>query len=808
MANPVFDTLAKVLILEREREYNNLTVSGGLDRLLANLIHKNNVALPMPLPAGGYESLSNHQRMLWINKCLGIIGGSLSGVNKSNNTRSKHIASASPNKQRNTSTTLNLNSPINHLSGIANNLTSKFKKLGITTIRDMLYTLPRRHNDFAKINTISSLTTDSEQTIIVNVWEAHQKLLGRRTRSTEAIVGDSTGNIRVVWFNQPYLAKTFKTGMQLVLSGRVSLFKGTRVIESPEYEILNDKEDLMHTGRIVPVYGLTEGISQRNMRKIVRTALDIWENSIGEFLPPSIIKRTGLMSLPDAIRQAHYPDDEHKLLMARRRLAFDELFIMQLYVFSKRKAWRESEGTVKLHPQKATLIWLLNKLAFNLTNAQTEALKDIIKDIENTRPMSRLLQGDVGSGKTIIAMAALISTAANGYQSAMMAPTEILAQQHYQNISRLLDDSKLIEKNNYFTFNTGDIDKTISVGILLGSQTRKEKKEIQELLSKGTIDIILGTHAIIQPDVDIPQLALAVVDEQHRFGVMQRSELRSKGGSPHLLVMSATPIPRSLALTLYGDLDISVLDELPEGRQKIETRLIEPASRNEAYKFLRSQITLGRQVFVVCPIIEESDTLQVRAATTEYIRLSENVFPDLSVDLIHGRMKIREKEEVIEKFRNGKTAILVSTPVIEVGIDIPNASVILIEGADRFGLAQLHQFRGRVGRGKNKSYCLLITESQIEQTVNRLRIMENMDNGFSVAEEDLKFRGPGDYFGTRQSGLPDLRVARLSDTDLLTLARQEASRLLIEDPNLNNTENADLMPMLNKYPTTEYGSFS
>jgi ATP-dependent DNA helicase RecG len=415
----------------------------------------------------------------------------------------------------------------------------------------------------------------------------------------------------------------------------------------------------------------------------------------------------------------------------------------------------------------------------------------------------------VGSGKTAVALAALLSTVANGYQGAFMAPTEILAQQHFNNISLLLSRLPRAESHEtWFSFQLDNFPRPFSVGILIGSHNSKQKREVQEMMRQGTLDMAVGTHALVQRGVELPNLALAVVDEQHRFGVMQRASLRQKGETPHLLVMSATPIPRSLALTLYGDLDLSVLDELPPGRQIIRTKWVHPERRHNAYKFIKQEVSQGHQAFVVCPLIEESDVLQTRAATTEFKHLSTEVFPELSLGLLHGRMPFKEKEEVMARFQRGDMDILVSTPVVEVGIDNPNATVILIEGADRFGLAQLHQFRGRVGRGEHQSHCLLLSDNPSPEAQERLEVMERVSDGFAVAEEDLRFRGPGDYFGTRQSGLPDLRMARLSDQDILILARQEASALLRKDPNLRLPQHQVLAQNLAQFTTSPQGEIN
>ncbi|MGB2854209.1 MAG: ATP-dependent DNA helicase RecG [Dehalococcoidia bacterium] len=442
-----------------------------------------------------------------------------------------------------------------------------------------------------------------------------------------------------------------------------------------------------------------------------------------------------------------------------------------------------------MKPDQQIMETFINCLPFALTRAQQRALKQILADLAKVRPMSRLLQGEVGSGKTVVATAALLATVASGYQSAFMAPTEILAEQHFTNISALLaragEEGNLEGSLRAFS---SILPHEITLALLTGSMKRSEKEEVHRAISEGKVDIVVGTHAIIQQVVEFNKLGLAIVDEQHRFGVMQRSVLRHKGSNPHLLVMTATPIPRSLALTLYGDLDLSVIDELPEGRQQIKTRWLEPEERDRAYRFIRKETGEGRQVFIICPLIEESEAIDTKAAITEYERLSTDVFPDLHIGLVHGRLKAADKEEVMRRFRRGELDILVATSVVEVGIDVPNATVMLIEGADRFGLAQLHQFRGRVGRGEQASYCILVAENPTLEGRDRLRLLESTQDGFVLAEEDLKLRGPGEFFGTRQSGLPDLKMAKLSDMRLLELARKEAVRMFKGDPQLSSPE--------------------
>ncbi|MDD5702509.1 MAG: ATP-dependent DNA helicase RecG, partial [Dehalococcoidales bacterium] len=605
--------------------------------------------------------------------------------------------------------------------------------------------------------------------------------------STEATVGDETGNVRVVWFNQPYLAKSLKACSRVVISGKVTLFCSMPVFESPEWEPYEDK-DLVHTGRLVPVYPLTQGLTQRQVRRIMKPAVDLWACQLNDFLPEALKSRLKLPDLPDAVRQAHYPENEAKKDEARRRLAFDELFLLQIGVLHRKRRWQESRPGIPLNTQRQELDIFLKSLPYSLTAGQNKALQEILADLRKSRPMSRLLQGEVGSGKTVVAAAGLVLTAAGGLQGALMAPTEILAEQHLKTLRSILSGvgEEKVEENIYCY--TGFLSRPLKVALLMGDISQARKRKIQERISSGDIDILIGTHALIQKDVEFHKLGLIVVDEQHRFGVEQRSALRQKGINPHVLVMTATPIPRTLALTLYGDLDLSVIDELPPGRQTVRTRWLKPEQRSSAYAFVRKQVREGRQAFIICPLVEESEAIQAKAAVVEYDQLSREVFPDLHLGLLHGRMSSEEKDAVMQQFSSGAADILVSTPVVEVGIDVPNATVMLIESADRFGLSQLHQFRGRVGRGKEQSYCMLLAEKPSEIGKERLDLIEKIYNGFLLAEEDLKLRGPGEFFGTRQSGLPDLKMARLSDVSILELARNEASRLFQVDPDLKKPE--------------------
>jgi len=811
MQHSDLDILKKILSLEKQKGFNDTTVFGGLDRFLTRRLEKPSVVPVIDIPSRAYADMTGAQRKRWIEGTLKLLDAAPKSPVK---TIADHKQRAMPSrssrsKKQGPDTGKSLSSHVTVLPRVTYTQAARLKRLGVNTVGDLLYLFPRRHNDFGKLCKVSQLEMDVEQTVMVNVWEAREVLMGGRLKATQAVVGDDTGNIRVVWFNQPYLAKQFKPGSRLVLSGKLTIFRNDRVMESPEYEVLREGEELIHTGRLVPLYPLTEGLTPRTVRRLIKDTLDTWAPSIEDSLTESTRNRAGLLKLPKAIYQAHYPQDEESRDAARRRLAFDELFMIQLYVFSRRKQWRDTMGALPLPRNQGMLNAFFSRLSFTLTGAQEKAIGEILGDMEQERPMSRLLQGDVGSGKTAVALAALLSTVANGYQGAFMAPTEILAQQHFNNISLLLNGLPSPESHkNWFSFQLDGFPRPFSVGILIGSHSAKQKREIQEMMGQGTLDMVVGTHALVQKGVEIPRLALAVVDEQHRFGVMQRASLRQKGGTPHLLVMSATPIPRSLALTLYGDLDLSVLDELPPGRQVIQTKWVAPKQRRSAYEFIASEVRQGRQAFVVCPLIEESEVLQTRAATTEFNHLSTDVFPELSLGLLHGRMPFKEKEDIMARFQRGDMDILVSTPVIEVGIDNPNATIILIEGADRFGLAQLHQFRGRVGRGEHQSRCLLLSDNPSSEAQERLEVMERVSDGFAVAEEDLRFRGPGDYFGTRQSGLPDLRMARLSDQDLLALARQEASALLKEDPNLEWPQHKALAQNLSNFASSPQGEIS
>ncbi len=768
----------KVLELELRRGCDDSAVIGGLDQFLRVSGQDSSVAAMLESEAKlakGYGALGVAARRKWLTALL-----------KAKGTRAKETKTAAQQGRKRAPTQVEekteatadpLDAPVTVIKGVKVALKAKLAKLGLHTVRDLLYFFPHRHNDFGDVRTIADLEVGEEQTTIVTVWSATATRFGRRGR-TQVVVGDDTGTMRVVWFNQPYLAAQFKTNDQLALSGKVTVYNQQKTIESPEWERVTG-EELTHTSRLVPVYRATQGLSQRQLRRIVNEAVERFGSLLKDPLPADLLQRHDLQALVPAVRQAHFPESLEAYETARHRLAFEELLYVQLVVLNRRAAWEEGKAP-DFHGDRLLDLYIAS-LPFTLMGAQRRVLGEVTADLAGTRPMSRLLQGDVGSGKTAVAAAALVLAVANGYQGALMAPTEILAEQHFRTISGLLGNLEVGGRQ-------------LKVEMLTGSLKAAQRRTVVAAVASGEIDVLVGTHALVQEGVSFNRLGIAVVDEQHRFGVMQRAALRERSltgesKTPHLLAMSATPIPRTLALTFFGDLDVSVIDEMPPGRMPVKTVWAAPDQRGQSYNFVRDQIKQGRQTFVVCPLIEESQALQTRSAVQEHERLSKEVFPDLRLGLLHGRMPNTEKEATLADFRAGNLDILVATTVIEVGIDIPNASVMVIEGADRFGLAQLHQLRGRVGRGAEQSFCLLLSDDPSQAARERLQLLEELNDGFALAEADLRLRGPGDYLGTRQSGLPELQAADLSDVKLIEVARQEAIAILKDDPGLKDRAN-------------------
>ncbi|MGQ9674676.1 MAG: ATP-dependent DNA helicase RecG [Chloroflexota bacterium] len=696
-----------------------------------------------------------------------------------------------------------LDGDVRNLWGISDVYAARLKRLGVNTIRDLLFHFPRRHVDYSVVKRIRDLVVGEVETVRGTIWEVRNAQSRSGLTVTTALVADDTGTVQAIWFNQSFLSKALVTGQQVVLSGRVQENMGRLQLKSPDWEIPR-ADETVHTGRLVPVYRLTEGLSDRWMRSVTKRAVQQWAKALTDHLPRSVREKAELLPLPTAVAQMHFPDSPELLAQATRRLAFDEFFTMQLAVLTRRRDWRKEPGNV-MRAEADVTEEFISSLPFALTNAQRRVVNEVLGDMASPMPMSRLLQGEVGSGKTVVATIAAVVAAYSGYQAVIMAPTEILAEQHFRTVSALLGADWAAADQEGIAVSRelpGFGGRRLKVALLTGNIKKRRKEAIGQQMGTGIVDIGIGTHALIQESVQFSRLGLVIVDEQHRFGVMQRATLRQKGYNPDLLVMTATPIPRTLALTIYGDLDVSIIDELPPGRQEIKTVWLGPNDRDRAYGFLRQQVQRGRQGFIICPLVEESDKIDAKAAVAEHERLQKEVFPDLKLGLLHGRQKGVEKESTMRAFRSGELDVLVSTAVVEVGIDVPNATVMLIEGADRFGLAQLHQFRGRVGRGEEKSYCLLLAESPSFLAEQRLMAITHTRDGFALAEEDLRLRGPGEFFGTRQSGLPDLRVAQFSDMSTLQEARSIAEQVFIDNPFLEGADFRLLRDKVDAFLTT------
>lgn len=691
-----------------------------------------------------------------------------------------------------------LSAPVTVIPGIGPRRARRLERLGIRTLEDLFYHFPRRYDDYAQLKPIRQLRYGEQATVLGTVERVGvRELKGGKLKVVEAFIGDGSGVIRATWFNQPWIAEQLSPGKAVALAGRIDQYLGRLVLTNPEWEELD--EDLLHTGRIVPVYPLTAQITQRWLRTLMAQVIPAWTPRVPDPLPPTVRQEAGLLDLSTALLQMHFPDSWEMLEAARTRLAFEEIFYLQLGVLQQKRRWQSRPGRV-FTVSDAWLEEQTARLPFQLTGAQQRALAEIRRDLASGYPMNRLLQGDVGSGKTVVAALAMAMVTREGAQAALMAPTAILAEQHYRSLLRLLTEGEQAPL------------RPEEIRLLVGSTPNGERRAILEDLAAGKVKILVGTHALIEEPVQFADLQLAVIDEQHRFGVRQRGALRRKGENPHLLVMTATPIPRSLALTVYGDLDLTVMDEMPPGRKPVRTYLLFPKERERAYRLIRREVERGHQAFIIYPLIEESEALaHTPSAVEAHRRLQKEVFPDLKVGLLHGKMRDEEKDEVMRRFRDGEYHILVSTAVVEVGVDVPNATVMVIEGANRFGLAQLHQFRGRVGRGGDEAYCLLIPETENAAAENeRLRAMVEISDGFRLAEKDLQQRGPGEFLGTRQSGydVSFLRLANMLDVRLIEKARTLAQRLLEQDPDLQAPEHRLLAETLARRWSTAEGDMS
>jgi len=789
-----YEKIKQVLSLEKDKGFQNSAVAGGLGNFLGyiqKLGEQNNIHSDILTPIVNYfESyavLSTNDREISID----IIINWLSEKPKTDiNKILKDVITVSSASTNDSSDSPMGQDPaiyadIRSIKGIGDKNYKYFEKLGIKNIYNLLRYYPRRYQDFSKLKTINNIEYGEELTVagIISGKIYTRKSKRGNLKISETSLTDSTGSLRLTFFNQPYISSQLKDGTSIVVSGKVDMYLGRYVMNNPEWEPLDQEQ--IHTNRIVPIYPATAGITQRQIRKIIKKNLDFWTGKLKEFFPGRIIEKEKLPTISEAISQIHFPESDIKLKSSRNRFAFEEIFFLQLGVLLQKAKWQANQARKFSLPEE-----LINNrkklLPYVLTSAQLKAIEDIENDLVAGKPMNRLLQGDVGSGKTVVAKFAIETVVGSESQAAILAPTSILAEQHFNTLSELLMDSGSISEDE--------------VALLIGQTPQKEKLRILQELITGKIKCVIGTHALLEDPVEFHDLQLAIIDEQHRFGVNQRKALRSKGDNLHLLVMTATPIPRSLALTVYGDLDITTIDEMPPGRKPVKTLLFDQAKRKKAYGLIEEQVRNGFQAFIVYPMIDsgEEDELY-KSAEKEYQRIQKNIFPDFNIGLMHGRLKQTEKDQIMEKFRSQEYSVLVSTTVIEVGVDIPGATIVLIESANHFGLAQLHQIRGRVGRNKEDSLCILIPADDDAIENKRLIAMTKINDGFKLAEIDLNFRGPGEFLGTRQSGYAGFNFANIFDLNLVEASRKQAQYIIKHDPRLEQSVHQLLREELNIY---------
>lgn len=665
-------------------------------------------------------------------------------------------------------TEVELNSSIRNIKGIGGKSEKLFNKLGIYTVKELLCFYPREYDIFGSIEPVSSVQEGRAVIIEAFLKSSPKVTVSGNLKITRAVFKDASGSIAAVWFNMPFMAKILRMGTHYILRGRIVNRNG--FLELRQAKLLSRQEYVNLTGTLQPVYSLTAGLTGNAVAKAVKRALEETDLN-GDFLPADIRKENNLILWKKAIYAIHFPANKEECIQARRRLVFDEFFLFALALGQLRKTKDKMESQFIMH-KDGLAGQLLNSLPYKLTKAQQAAWQEIQGDLRSGKVMNRLVQGDVGSGKTIIALLSLLMAAENGFQGAIMAPTEVLAMQHYETFTGMLEPLG------------------IKTGLLTGSLTAAQKKKVHTQIAGHEIDIIIGTHALVQEKVEFENLGLVVTDEQHRFGVKQREALYSKGKSPHMLVMSATPIPRTLAIILYSGLDVSVIDTMPEGRKPVKNCVVGTNYRQQAYRFMQKEIEAGHQVYIICPMVDESENMEAENVTEYYQMLCAKMPPETRISYLHGKMKPAQKNSIMEEFASHKTDILVSTTVIEVGINVPEATVMMIENSERFGLAQLHQLRGRVGRGSAQSYCIFMAGNDSKEVMERLSVIGNSNDGFYVAEQDLKMRGPGDFFGIRQSGMLDFQLADIyQDADILSAASKAAMRF----------KEQDIMEMCKKY---------
>jgi ATP-dependent DNA helicase RecG len=799
--------LQRVLVLERQQGFADRAAVGGLATFArAQLARTNGHAGPALLAAveavQGYDSRDRRGRESAISEALhALLTGSTarperaipqSGPSVENgtgaegqaypNAPTREVKKAAAHQTRPRLSIVHraeeLENPITAIKGIRKQAVDALARSGVRTVRELLEYFPRTHYDYTDTRSIRRMRVGVPMTLVGTVRDVRNNRTARGTTITTATISDDSGTVAVRWFNQPYLQSTLPVNARVAITGEPEVRDGSVSFVPRDYELI-EAEDLTHAARFVPVYPLTKGLYQRSLRRLVKRVVDEYASAVVDPLPSELQARLKLPDLPEAISLYHFPPDEDAKEWAQQRLAFDELLLVQLGLLMKKRRWQAHFPDVAVPVDDELLERFCGSLPFSLTSAQRRVIASMLEDMSKSVPMSRLLQGDVGSGKTVVAAALLLQVIQAGKQGVLMAPTEILAEQHFRTLSSLLQPFG------------------VRIELLIGSISKTRRRPVYDAAREGTLDLLVGTHALIQQALEFHDLGLAITDEQHRFGVEQRATLRQKGLHPHTLAMTATPIPRSLAMTIYGDLDVSSIDEMPPGRLPVITTWAQ--SPREAYGVVRDEVRVGHQAFVICPVIEESMESDMRSVVAEHKELQSLVFPDLKVGLLHGRLKPAEKDAVLTAFREGEYDVLVATSVVEVGIDVPNATAMIIRDAHRFGLAQLHQFRGRVGRGGDQAFCILLSTAEGDEARERLEALTATENGFELAEEDLRLRGPGEFWGTRQSGLPALKIATLGDIKTIELSRKAATGIIDADPDLSAAENLALRSAVNRF---------
>lgn len=809
------EKLTKFLLLEIDRQYDNRSVFGGFEKIcerwksealiqgvptdLINDICNILANYPLLDQTGRKESIKRIFETLKLSDNLILCPNKKYTeffVNKNDLPENKHHVESERKNEFSNHNLFDLekalSNPVIKIPGIGKFRAEALSRLGISTIKDLIYFFPKKHEDFRNISMINKLKFSEKVSIAATVKSIHTRnIKGGKQKITEVIIEDESGNLRIIFFNQPFLEKSIKAGIRIMVSGKVEIYMGRYVLTNPEWVEL-DRGGLS-LNRLFPYYPLTKNITQKWLRETISNQISLWVPRISDFFSSEFLSRANILDLPTALRNIHFPENFELKRLSEERFSFQDTFFLHLVMLQQKKNWQK-DAAKKITIDNKLMNQLTDNLPYSLTNAQKKCISEIQIDLASGVPMSRLVQGDVGSGKTIVAAIIIAGTIKNGFQSVVMAPTGILAEQLFTNIRSFLLSNNIISHDE--------------ICYLSGDTSEKEKNVIKENLKSGLIKVAVGTHALIEDPIEFNNLQFVVIDEQHRFGVMQRKKIRSKGSSSHLLVMTATPIPRTLALTIFGDLDLSIIDEIPPGRKDIKTHIINPQKRSDAFTLIRNLVNEGSQAFIVYPLVESDDEelMDTNAAVNEYNRLKKDVFPDLSIGLLHGRMKSEDKEKVMLNFRKGIYQILVTTTVIEVGVDVPNAAIMMIEGANRFGLSQLHQLRGRVGRGNQQSYCLLVPETEDAIENERLKAMVATHDGFKLAEIDLSQRGPGDFIGIRQSGYKEIRFSNIMNVKLIEKARSLAKEVLENDPDFLNEDSHLYKMIMSEYSQKMIGA--